>query len=512
LRGLKDKYEIHHGVRITDPAIVAAARLSDRYITERFSPDKAIDLIDEATSSIKMEIESMPTELDALYRQIMQLEIEREALKKEKDTKSKERVATIKQKIATLKEEFDAKKTRWEHERGLVQKVRGFAEEIEKLKTEQENAQRDGAYEKAAEIQYSKIPEIEEQVKKTNKELESIPPKERYIKEEVTEEDIAKVISKWTGVPASRLLETEVQKLGNLEKELHARVVGQDEAVSSVARAIRRSRAGLKSRNRPVGSFLFLGPTGVGKTELVRALADILFNDKNALVRIDMSEYMEKFSVSRLIGAPPGYVGYEEAGQLTEPVRRRPYSIVLLDEVEKAHSDVFNILLQVLDDGRLTDSQGRTVDFSNTIIIMTSNLGSTLVSEWDGKDEKKLHKEVMGIVNKHFRPEFLNRIDDITLFHRITKEQLTEIVDIQLKEVVTLLKEEKNITLDLDESAKKLLIEEGYDPAYGARPLKRAMQRLVYDELALDIIDGKVKNGDRVLVSAKAGKMIFKVK
>ena len=512
LRGLKEKYEIHHGVRITDPAIVAAARLSDRYITDRFSPDKAIDLIDEATSALKMEIESMPTDLDVLHRNIMQLEIEKEALKKEKDEKSKERTKEIKQQIANLKEQFDSKKARWEKERELVQKVRDLASEIEKLRTAQESAQRNGEYEKAAEIQYSKIPATEEQIKKVNKELDKIPEKERIIREEVTEEDIAKVVSKWTGIPLTKLLQTEADKLSNLEDELKKRVVGQEDAVASVARAIRRSRAGLKQRNRPIGSFLFLGPTGVGKTELVRALAEILFDDKNAMVRIDMSEYMEKFSTSRLIGAPPGYVGYEEAGQLTEPVRRRPYSVVLLDEVEKAHPDVFNILLQVFDDGRLTDSQGRTVDFSNTIIIMTSNLGSDIISEWDGKDENNLRKNVMSIVNKHFRPEFLNRVDDITIFHRITKDQLFKIVDIQLEEVSKLLREEKGIKISLDDSAKKLLVEEGYDPAYGARPLKRAIQRLIFDELAMYIIDGKVKDGDSISVSAKNKKMEFKIK
>ncbi len=512
LRGLKEKYEIHHGVRITDLAIVAAARLSDKYITDRFSPDKAIDLIDEATSSLKIEIESMPTDLDILNRKIIQFEIEKEALKKEKDTKSKQRIKDIKQQIATLKEKFNSKKSRWENERSLFKKTRDIASEIEKLKVQQEMAQRDGAYEEAAKIQYSEIPAKEDEIKKVNQELDKIPEKERVIRDEVTEEDIAKVVAKWTGIPITKLLQTEVDKLSNLEDELHKRVVGQEEAVSSVARAVRRSRAGLKLGNRPVGSFLFLGPTGVGKTELVRALAGILFDDKNAMIRIDMSEYMEKFSTSRLIGAPPGYVGYEEAGQLTEPVRRRPYSVVLLDEVEKAHPDVFNILLQVLDDGRLTDSQGRTVDFSNTIIIMTSNLGSDIISQWDGKNEEKIRGEVMGIVNKHFRPEFLNRIDDITIFHRITKEQLLKIVDIQLEEVSALLRSEKNISVTIDDSAKKLLVDEGYNPTYGARPLKRAIQRLVYDELALDIIDGKVKDGDIVSISVKNNKMTFNVK
>ncbi len=511
LRGLKEKYEIHHGVHITDPALVAAAKLSDRYITDRFAPDKAIDLIDEATSSLKMEIETMPTELDALHRQITQLEIEKEAIKKDKDKKSKERMTEIKQKIATLKEEFDAKSAGWKKERSLIQKNRELSEEVEKLKTKQEQAQREGRYEEAAKIQYEQIPKIEEEIKNTTKELEAIPEKDRYIREEVTEEDVASVVSKWTGVPITKLLESESDKLSNLEDELRKRVVGQDEAVESVARAIRRSRAGLKAQNRPIGSFLFLGPTGVGKTELVRALAEVLFDDKNAMVRIDMSEYMERFSTSRLIGPPPGYVGYEEGGQLTEPIRRRPYSVILLDEVEKAHPDVFNLLLQVFDDGRLTDSQGRTVNFSNTIIIMTSNLGAEIMVEWDGKNEEKMRSEVMKIVNKHFRPEFLNRIDDITLFHRITKEQLSKIVDIQILEAEKMLHDEKNITLTVDESVKKFLVKEGYTPAYGARPLKRAIQRHLFDELALEIIDGKIKDGDKVNVTEKNGKLKFSV-
>ncbi len=511
LRGLKEKYEIHHGVHITDPALVAAAKLSDRYITDRFAPDKAIDLIDEATSSLKMEIETMPTELDALHRQIMQLEIEKEAIKKDKDKKSKERIVEIKQKIATLKEEFDAKSAGWKKERSLIQKNRELSEDVEKLKTKQEQAQREGKYEEAAKIQYEQIPKIEEEIKNITKELELIPEKDRYIREEVTEEDVASVVSKWTGVPVTKLLESESNKLSNLEDELRKRVVGQDEAVESVARAIRRSRAGLKAQNRPIGSFLFLGPTGVGKTELVRALAEVLFDDKNAMVRIDMSEYMERFSTSRLIGPPPGYVGYEEGGQLTEPVRRRPYSVVLLDEVEKAHPDVFNLLLQVFDDGRLTDSQGRTVNFSNTIIIMTSNLGAEIMVEWDGKNEGKMRGEVMKIVNKHFRPEFLNRIDDITLFHRITKEQLGKIVDMQILEAEKMLRDEKNITLTVDESVKKFLIKEGYTPAYGARPLKRVIQRHLFDELALEIIDGKIKDGDKVKVVEKNGKLKFSI-
>lgn len=509
LRGLKEKYEIHHGVRITDSAIVAAAKLSDRYITDRFSPDKAIDLIDEATSSLKMEIESMPTDLDKLHRQIIQFEIEHQALKKEKDEVSKKRNKDIKQQIATLKETFDAKKTRLEKERLLIQETRDLAEEIEKLKTKQEQTQRDGKYEEAAKIQYEQIPEIEKNIKKKNKELESIPEKDRFIREEVNAEDVAQVVSKWTGVPITKLLESESEKLSHLEKELQKFVVGQDEAVKGVARAIRRSRAGLKARNRPIGSFLFMGPTGVGKTELVRALAEVLFDDKKAMIRIDMSEYMERFSTSRLIGSPPGYVGYEEGGQLTEPVRRRPYSVILLDEVEKAHPDVLNLLLQVFDDGRLTDSQGRTVNFSNTIIIMTSNIGSEIISEWNGKDEEKLRGNVLKIAGKHFKPEFLNRLDDIILFHRISKKQLDKIVDIQLKESIEQLKKEKGIELAVDKTAKDLLVKTGYDPAYGARPLKRAIQQQLLDELALSIIDGKIKNGSKIKVTAKNDKMVF---
>ncbi len=509
LRGLKEKYEIHHGVKITDGAIVAAAKMADRYITDRFAPDKAIDLIDEATSMLKMEIESMPEEIEKLQRQISMLKIQKEALKLEKDEASKENLSNIDQKLASLQEEYEAKLARWKKEKELVKTVRELSEKIEQLKIEQEQAQRDGNYEKAAEIQYAKIPELQKKIEEAKKELEKIPENERFIREEVTAEDIANVVSKWTGIPVSKLMQDEAGKLTHLEDELRKYVVGQNEAVEAVARAIRRARAGLKAHNRPIGSFLFLGPTGVGKTELVKALAEVLFNDRHAIVRIDMSEYMEKHAVSRLIGAPPGYVGYEEAGQLTEPVRRRPYSVVLFDEIEKAHPEVFNILLQVLDDGRLTDSQGRVVDFSNTIIVMTSNLGSGIIYEWDGKDSKDLQSRVMKRVLQHFKPEFINRIDDIIIFHRLSEEDLKQIVDIQLQNVAKELQQERRITLVVDDSAKKLLAKEGYEPAFGARPLKRAIQRLLLDELAMQIIEGKIKDGDKVVVKAKGDKLVF---
>ncbi len=513
LRGLKEKYELHHGVRITDPAIVAAVKLSTRYITDRFLPDKAIDLLDEATAALKIEAESQPAELDRLFRQIQQLEIELAALEKEKDEKSKLRKEGVKKKLASLKESYDAKHTRWEKERSLVQKIRDLAEEIEKLQIEKEQAQREGQYEKAAEIQYAKIPEAEKKMQELKKELEQIPANERFIREEVTEEDIAKVVSRWTGIPITKLLESEAQKLAKLEDELRKYVVGQDEAIDAVSRAIRRARAGLKASQGPIGSFLFLGPTGVGKTELARALSQILFDDKNAMLRLDMSEYMEKHSVSKLIGAPPGYVGHGEGGQLTEPIRRRPYSVILLDEIEKAHPDVFNILLQVLEDGRLTDSQGRTVNFSNTIIIMTSNMGSEIIAAWDGKDEKKLRHNVMEVVNQNMRPELLNRIDEIVIFHRIDKETLEKILDIRLMEVTELLREEKDIELELDKSARDFLLREGFDPVFGARPLKRAIQRHLLDELALEIIEGKIKEGSKVSVShnKKTDKLSFEV-
>ncbi len=504
LRGLKEKYEVHHGVQITDAALVAAVKLSDRYITARKSPDKAIDLIDEATSAIKMQMESMPNELDRLNRQMAQLEIEQKALKREKDEKSKARKNEIAKKLATLKEKFTAEKSHWEQERDIIHSIREAAKKIEELKIEEERAERDADYEAAAKIKYEKIPALETKMKEAQKKLNSIPKKERIIHEEVTEEDVAQVVSRWIGIPVSRLLESEAEKLAHLEDELHKRVIGQDEAVSSVARAIRRSRAGLKPGKRPIGSFLFLGPTGVGKTELSKALANALFDDDRAMLRIDMSEYMEKFAISRLIGAPPGYVGYEEGGQLTEPVRRRPYSVILFDEVEKAHPEFFNILLQVLDDGRLTDSQGRTVDFSNTIIILTSNLGSEFMMSI--KDAKERKQKVMDLVRSHFRPEFLNRLDDIVLFDAIDKKMLKEIVDIQLSELKELLKNEKDIGVKITESAKQQLISEGFDPAYGVRPLKRVIQNRIIDMLAEEIINGKIAQNQNIVIDYKNNK------
>ena len=507
LRGLKEKYEIHHGVQITDPALVAAVRLSDRYITERKSPDKAIDLIDEATSAIRMQMESMPNDLDTLNRQIAQLEIEAKALKREKDDKSKARKEEISKKLATLKERFTASKAKWEQERDIVHSIRDAAKDIEELKAEEERAERNADYDTAAKIKYKDIPASETKMSEARKKLDAIPKDERVIHEDVTEEDVAQVVSRWIGIPVSRLLESEAEKLSHLEDELHKRVIGQDKAVDAVARAIRRSRAGLTIGKRPIGSFLFLGPTGVGKTELAKSLAQVLFDDDRAMIRIDMSEYMERFSISRLVGAPPGYVGYDEGGQLTEPVRRRPYSVILFDEVEKAHQEFFNILLQVLDDGRLTDSQGRTVDFSNTIIILTSNLGSEFMM--DIKDPKEREHRVMDVVRKHFRPEFLNRLDDIVLFDAIDKKMLEKIIDVQLTQMTKLLKDEKDIAIKVTDQAKKQLIEEGFDPAYGVRPLKRVIQSRILDTLADGIIKGDIHEHENIVVDYK--KDTFKI-
>lgn len=504
LRGLKEKYEIHHGVRITDEAIVAAARLSERYITERFLPDKAIDLIDEATSMLKMEIESMPVELDEMHRRLLKLEIEREALKKEKSEESKERLAEVEKHIASLRESFEGKKARWEKQRELIRKLRSLTKDIDVLRAQMERAQREGNLAKVAEIQYGTIPERQKTIAEIEKEISAIPESERLVREEVNEEDIARVVAKWTGIPVSKLLETEAHKLAHLEEELKKRVIGQDKAVSAVARAIRRTRAGLKARGKPIGSFLFLGPTGVGKTELSRALAEVLFDNEEAMIRIDMSEYMEKHAVSRLIGAPPGYVGYEEGGQLTEPVRRRPYAVILLDEVEKAHPDVFNVLLQVLDDGRLTDGQGRTVSFANTLIIMTSNLGSDFMFEHRGAQEK-VEAHVMGVVRKHFRPEFLNRIDEIVLFEPLDEAMLKDIVKLQVRQLAELVTEEKRITLHVDDSVYEHLLKKGYEPAYGARPLRRAIQTELMDTLAMAIIEGAISEGDTVNVHIEKG-------
>jgi len=519
LRGLKEKYEVHHGVRITDGAIVAAVQLSVRYITDRFLPDKAIDLIDEAASKLRIEIDSMPEELDTLERKIKQLEIEREALKREKDEASAKRLNELEQELSELNEEKNKLKMHWELEKDKIQKIRSMKSEIENLKLEAEKYEREGNFGKVAEIRYGRIVELEKKLREETQRLAEIQKDKKMLKEEVDAEDIAEIVSKWTGIPVSKMLESERSKLLRLEDELHKRVVGQDEAVVAVANAIRRARSGLQDANRPIGSFIFLGTTGVGKTELARALAEILFDDEHAMIRIDMSEYMEKFSVSRLIGAPPGYVGYEEGGQLTEAVRRRPYSVVLLDEIEKAHPDVFNILLQVLDDGRLTDNQGRTVNFKNTIIIMTSNLGSHIIQDKldavleDRIDEVmgELREQLHDLLRRTIRPEFLNRIDEIVLFKPLTKNEIRKIVDIQLERVQKQLSE-KEITLVVSEEAKDWLAQTGYDVTYGARPLKRVIQKYLVNPLAQELLDGNFSNGDivRVNISPRVGLVFSK--
>ena len=507
LRGLKERYEVHHGVRITDGALVAAAVLSHRYITDRFLPDKAIDLVDEAASRLKIELDSMPTEIDVIERQVMQHEMERQALKKEKDPASKERLKKLERELATLKEKSNALKAEWQKEKALIDEQRKVKEEIERFRTELERAQRRGELGNASEIQYGRIPELEKKLADLT--AKSAKTKKRLLREEVTEEDIAEVVSSWTGIPVSRLQEGEREKLVKLEEHLHLRVVGQDEAIKAVANAVRRARAGLQDPNRPLGSFIFLGPTGVGKTELARALAEFLFDDENAMIRIDMSEYMEKHTVARLIGAPPGYVGYEEGGQLSEAVRRKPYSVVLFDEIEKANPDVFNVLLQVLDDGRITDGQGRTVDFKNTVVIMTSNIGSQYITEEESPEARR--RLVMDALRAHFRPEFLNRVDEIIIFDRLSEEELKKIVEIQLGRLSKRLEQQK-ITLKLSDSAKALLAREGYDPVYGARPLRRAIQREILDPLSIDILEGKVREGQTVHVDAKDGALEFRGK
>jgi ATP-dependent Clp protease ATP-binding subunit ClpB len=514
LRGLKEKYEVHHGVRIKDSAIVAAATLSHRYISDRFLPDKAIDLIDEAAASLRIQIDSMPTEIDQLERRATQLEIEKQALKKEDDPNSKERLAVIDKELAGIREQSGALKARWKQEKDLIARQRQLKEKIEQLRIDEQAAERKGDLQRVAEIRYSLIRQAEEDLAKITKQIESSSGK-RMLKEEVDEEDVAKIVSKWTGIPVSKMLEGEVKKLVTMEERLRQRVVGQDVALERVSNAIRRSRAGLSDPKRPIGSFIFLGPTGVGKTELARALAEFLFDDEHALVRIDMSEYMERHAVSRLIGAPPGYVGYEEGGQLTEQVRRRPYSVILFDEIEKAHQDVFNILLQVMEDGRLTDGQGRIVDFKNTIIIMTSNIGSTYLQSETMRSADEFAKAtelVMTALHGHFKPEFLNRVDDIIVFTPLGKEQLVKIVDLRLEDLRRLLADRK-ISIELTEAAKELLFTEGYDPNFGARPLKRAIQKLIQDALALKILDGEVLHGDHVVVDAEksSGKMKFQV-
>lgn len=507
LRGLKERYEVHHGVKITDSAIVAAAVLSHRYISGRFLPDKAIDLIDEAASKLKMEIESMPVELDEIERKITQLEIERQALKKENSPEVQERLEKLEDEINQLKKERDKLYSQWMAEKEIVEKIRKIKEQIEVARNIIEKAQREGDLDKAAEYKYGKLIELNKQLEEETKKLQEIQKGRGLLKGEVTEEDIAEIVSKWTGIPVSRMLEGEIEKLIHMEERLKKRVVGQDEAIKAVSNAIRRSRAGLSDPNRPIGSFIFLGPTGVGKTELAKALAEFLFNDENALVRIDMSEYMEKHTVSRLIGAPPGYVGYEEGGQLTERIRRRPYSVILLDEIEKAHPDVFNILLQILDDGRLTDGHGRTVDFKNTVIIMTSNIGSQLITSY--RDDELIREKIMDVLKSKFRPEFLNRIDEIIIFNRLKKEDILKIVDIQISYLQKRLYEKK-IKIELTEKAKLYLSEKGYDENFGARPLKRLIQREIENPLALKIISGEIKENDSIIVDLEDGKLVFK--
>ena len=506
LRGLKEKYEVHHGVRIKDSALVAAAVLSHRYISDRFLPDKAIDLVDEAASRLRMEIDSMPTEIDEVERRIRQLEVEREALRKETDPGSRERLAHLEGELANLRERSGALKARWEREKAIIKKMREIKERLEQKRVEEQQAERKGDLGKVAELRYGVIAQLQKELEAERAKVEAIQKEGMMLKEEVDEEEIAEVVAKWTGIPVTRLLEGETQKLLRMEEKIRERVVGQDEAISAVANAIRRARSGLQDPKRPLGSFIFLGPTGVGKTELARALAEFLFDDERAMIRLDMSEYMEKHTVSRLIGAPPGYVGYEEGGQLTEAVRRRPYSVLLCDEIEKAHADVFNLLLQILDDGRLTDGHGRAVDFRNTIIIMTSNLGSHLIQEIS--DEEKIHERIWDTLRAHFRPEFLNRIDEVIIFHRLGMREITQIVEIQLRQLAKRLAERK-MQVTLSEAAKQHLAEVGFDPVYGARPLKRALQRMVLDPLAAKILEGEFREGDHVVVDAEGDRIVF---
>jgi ATP-dependent Clp protease ATP-binding subunit ClpB len=508
LRGLRERYEIHHGVKFKDAALVAAAVLSHRYISDRFLPDKAIDLIDEAAAKLRTEIDSMPAELDEVRRRIMQLEIEREALRKEKDKASVERLARLEKELADLKEEQTRLQSHWEQEKEAIQAARKLKEELEQVRLQIEAAQRSGDYTKASELQYGRLPELERRIREQESRLAELQKSQRMLKEEVDEEDIAEVVAKWTGIPVSRLMESEIQKLIRMEERLHRRVVGQDEAIEAVSNAIRRARAGLQDPNRPLGSFIFLGPTGVGKTELARALAEFLFDDEHALIRIDMSEYQEKHTVSRMLGAPPGYVGYEEAGQLTEAVRRRPYSVVLFDEVEKAHPEVLNVLLQLLDDGRLTDGKGRTVDFKNVVVIMTSNLGSQYIAEHTGDLTEGVRRQVTEALRQHFRPEFLNRVDEIIFFHALGIDHMKQIIDIQAHNLLKRL-EERKIMVELTDNAKNFLVSEGYDPMYGARPLKRTIQRRVLDPLALGVLEGEFREGDKIVIDVGGAGLKF---
>ncbi len=506
LRGLKERYEVHHGVRIQDSAIIAAATLSHRYIADRFLPDKAIDLIDEAGSKLRIEIDSMPSEIDELERRIMQLSIEREALKKESDSASADRLKKLEKELANLKDESQKLKAHWMQEREIIKQIRQVKGEIEQARIDQEKAEREGDLNTAAELKYGIILELGKKLEAAQKKLTHLQKEQKMLTEEVTAEDVAEVVSKWTGIPVTKMLEGEVQKLLHMEEKLRQRVVGQEEALKKVSNAVRRARAGLKDPHRPIGSFIFMGPTGVGKTETARALAEFLFDDEKAMVRLDMSEFMEKHSVSRLIGAPPGYVGYEEGGYLTEAVRRRPYCVLLLDEIEKAHPDVFNILLQILDDGRLTDGQGRTVDFTNTVVIMTSNVGSQYITAI--KDEEAMVERVMAAMKEHFRPEFINRVDDLVIFHSLKQEQIEVIVEIQLKRLEKLLGERK-LSLTLTPGAKKFLASHGFDPVYGARPLKRAIQKYIQDPLANELLAGRIKDGSQIKADLEGNQIVF---
>ena len=508
LRGLKERYEVHHGVRIKDSAIVAAATLSNRYITDRFLPDKAIDLIDEAASRLRIEIDSLPQDIDQLEREIIQLEIERQALQREEDDKSKGRLREIETRIADLKETSSGMKAKWQSEKESIDHMRTAKAELEQLRLQLDQARNAGDLGRASEIQYGRIPELEQKLKVEQDKLAAFQQDGVMLKEEVDEEDVAEVVAKWTGIPVSKMLEGEMQKLVTMEGRLSQRVIGQEEALTAVANAVRRARAGLQDPNRPIGSFIFLGPTGVGKTETARALAEFMFDDERAMIRLDMSEYMEKHAVARMIGAPPGYIGYEEGGQLTEAVRRRPYSVVLFDEIEKAHSDVFNVLLQILDDGRLTDSKGRTVDFKNTVLIMTSNLGSREIQAAEG-DEQEVREAVLQELQSHFKPEFLNRIDDVVIFHQLSRDQIGKIIEVQLEKLRQMLAE-RNIHLELDASAKDLLMREGYDPNYGARPLKRAIQTFIQNPLAVKLLQGEIQPGQTLKLSASGDTMEFK--
>ena len=508
LRGLKERYEVHHGVRITDGAIIGAATLSQRYISDRFLPDKAIDLIDEAASRLRIEIDSMPVEIDEVERKIMQMEIERQALKREEDKASQQRLTQLEREIQNLKETSRGLKAHWQNEKASIQQLRELKEKIEATKVEEQKAQRDGNLNRAAELRYGTLNQLQKELEDANQKLIELQKNQKMLKEEVDAEDVAEVVAKWTGIPVAKMLEGEVQKLLTMEDRLKLRVIGQDSAIHAVSNAVRRARAGLQDSNRPIGSFIFLGPTGVGKTELCRALAEFLFDDEQAIVRLDMSEYMEKHSVSRLLGAPPGYVGYDEGGQLTEAVRRRPYSVVLFDEIEKAHPDVFNALLQVLEDGRMTDGQGRTVDFKNTVIIMTSNLGSQFIQELGAKDRKEMEQRVTAALREAFKPEFLNRVDETIIFSNLGRDEIKSIVEIQLKRLRRNLANRK-LSLEITEQAKALLADKGYDPAYGARPLKRTIQRLIQDPLAVKILAGEFKEGDRVKIDVDNDELNF---